>query len=89
MRINKWYDFIYPTQADAYDNEWLRDMLRELEASGLPYLCFPFADIYPKYFIENTPQNDQFWLFMWFFEDSCGNWRLIPYKRDMQLMVRK
>ncbi len=65
-------DFIYPTQADAYDDEWLRDMLQEWEASGLPYLCFPFADIYPKYFIENTHQNHQFWLFMYYRKPGFG-----------------
>lgn len=59
-------DFLYPTQADADNDEWLKDMLRKWQVSKKPYLCFPFADIYPKYFIEHTKQNEQFWLYMYY-----------------------
>ncbi len=65
-------DFLYPTQADADNDEWLKEMLQEWEVSGMPYLCFPFADIYPKYFIEHTDQNKQFWLYMYYRKPGYG-----------------
>jgi hypothetical protein len=55
-----------PTQADSDQDEWLRDMLNTWQESRRSFLCFPFADIFPKYLVGNIARGESFWLYMYY-----------------------
>jgi hypothetical protein len=57
--------FLYPTQASDKD-QWLAEMLKSWDNSGLPYLCFPFAVLAPSELRTRVAQDDPFWLYMYY-----------------------